>query len=302
MARETFESWLPEEYDSAVLSAVRNASVIERVARSVPMGSDTKKVARSGGVAVGAIAKGASYPESTATNDTVILDAVKIGQAVRIAEEDIDDSFVDLLDIKKADFGTSYGVYLDNATLGTTAASNGGTVPFNSVYRVLSQADAGQGYTANANIIKTAGALTYADLSDVLAKVESGLYAANTVVIAHPSFKASLRTLADTAGRPIFIQGLAGTPDTIFGLEIQWSRGAVTSATASATPAGNPLLIVGNSDFLLLGNRSPLESMFIDPRDGLAALTDEAILKFRARKAFTVGSPNAFAAIEVTAV
>lgn len=304
MARETFENWIPEEYDGSVISsAIRTASAVERVAPAKRMGSDTLKVARSAPVGVGVIAKGSSYPESTGTNDTVILDAVKIGEAVRIAEEDIDDSFVDILDSRKREFAASYGVFLDNAVLGTTAAANGTTVPFESVYRAVTQADASTGYTANANLIQTAGAVTYADLSDALAKVEGGKYSTgNPVIIAHPTFKAVLRNLVDDQNRPLFISGQNGASDVLFGYDIVWSQGARTSATATHDPAGNPLLIVGNRDYMLLGTRSPLESFFIDPRTGLAALTDEAILKFRTRKAFKVGAPGAFAVVEVTTV
>lgn len=302
MARETFEGWIPEEYEgSKVLQRIRTASAVERVASPISMNSETKKVARAGDVAVGTIAKGAAYPESTATNDTVLLDAIKIGQAVRIAEEDIDDSFVDILETKKAAFAAGYGVFLDNAMLGTTAAANGTTVPFDSVYRRLTQADSATGYVANANLVKTAAgvAVSYDNLSAVFALVEGGLYYGNQVVIAHPAFKSALRGIKDTQGNPIFVQGLAGTPDTIFGLPVEWSQGARTNATASHTPTGNPILVVGNRDFLLVGNRTPLESIFIDGRDGASALTDEALLKFRARKAFAVGAPGAFAALEI---
>lgn len=302
MARQSLEAWLPEEYEgSTILGTVRTASAADRLAKKISMGSDTKKVPRSGSVTVGVIAKGASYPESTGTNDTVILDAVKLGTAVRIAEEDIDDSFVNVLENTKREFAGSYAVFLDNAVFGTTAAANGGTVPFESVYKAVSTADASTGYVADANLIKTAGAVTYADLSDVLAKLEQGKYSTgNPFIVAHPSFKATLRNLVDGQQRPLFISGQAGASDTLFGYTVIWSQGARTNAVASADPTGNPLLIAGNSDFLLMGERTPLESYFIDPRDGASALTDEALLKFRTRKAFKVGAPGAFAVIEVT--
>lgn len=301
MARDTFENWIPEEYTGTPLTTIRTNSAIVANARHIPMSSDTKKVPRAGGVDPAIIAKGDAYPERVNVNDNVILDAVKVGAAIRIAEEDIDDSFVNILDTEKNEYAKNHAVFLDNAAIGTTAAGNGSTVPFDSVYYEVSTADTAVGYVAGANLTKTAGAVTYDKLSAVLAILEGGNYFGNLVVIAHPFFKSALRGIKDTQGNPIFVQGLAGTPDTIFGYNVVWSQGAKTNATASANPTGNPLLVVANSDFLLMGDRTTLETFFIDPRTGLAALTDEALLKFRQRVAFRVGNPNAVAVLEVTA-
>lgn len=302
MARATFESrgWLPEESSSAVIQKVSKASAVEAFARSVPMTTAVVKVPRSGGFSVGVTAKGAGYNEDVTANDEVTLTARKITGAIRIAEEDIEDAkFVDILGVKKLEWAGSYARYIDNATLAVTAAE-GTNVPFTSVYRVLSQTDSGLGYTANANIIKTAGAVTYDDLSDVFGLVEGGSFfdEARTVVIAHPSFRGVLRGLKDTAGNPIFVDGLAGSPGTLFGIPVQWTAGAKTHATATDAPSGNPLLVVANADYLLLGKRSEPESIVIDGRE---SLTDEVVLKMRSRRGFALGHPGAAAAIEVTA-
>jgi len=117
-------------------------------------------------------------------------------------------------------------------------------------------------------------------------------------VVAHPAFRDDFRMVRDTAGNPIFVQGLAGTPDTLFGIPIGWSLGAKTSQGMAQAPLGLPLLIVGNMDYLRLGTRSGPESVFIDGRAGLGALTDESILKLRARRGFAVGHEAAFAVLE----
>lgn len=306
MARNTFENngWIPEEQGSGVIQKVLAVSAVESLARKEPMSTDVKNFARSAGVDVESIAKGAAYGEDTSVNDSVTLEAKKIGKALRIAEEDLDDAqSVNIIETKKTDWASSYARYLDNATLGVTAAV-GTNVPFTSVYKSLTTTDSGQGYTANANRIQTAGAVTYADLSDVLALVEGGDYwdEARAVIIAHPSFKSTLRGLLDSSNRPIFVDTAAGagTPASLFGYEIRFSSGAKTNATASATPSGNPLLIVANADALILGVRSGPESVLIDGRDGASALTDETILKLRARRGFALASPKAAAVLEVT--
>ena len=122
------------------------------------------------------------------------------------------------------------------------------------------------------------------------------------LVIAHPAFKDELRMVRDTNQRPILVESAsAATPDTIFGYTARWSRGAAKHATASSAPTGNPLMVVVNRDLLRLGVRSGPESVFIDGRNGLGALTDESILKVRARRAFVLGMQHGAAILEATA-
>jgi len=309
MARATFENnaWIPEEQGSGVITTVQAQSAVEALARKEPMATDVKNFPRHGDVDIESIAKGAAYGEDTAAADSVTLTARKFGKAVRIAEEDIEDSKnVDIVNTKKESWASSYAKFIDNATLATTAVGNGGTVPFNSVYYTLTQAGYG-GYTANANIVKTStnagadeGFTTYANLDKVLSLVEGGDYfdESQIIVIAHPSFKSTLRTMKDGEGRLIFQDRDNAGVERLFGLPIRWSNGAKTSATASKSPTGNPLLMVANKQHLILGIRSGPESVLIDGRDGLSALTDETILKMRARRGFATGVPQAFAILE----
>lgn len=309
MARNTMEAWVPEEDDSSVIQRVNQLSAIERVARRVPMGTTVRNHPRSAGVGVSGIEKGGAYGEDTSANDSVTLTARKMGRAIRIAEEDLDDTLANVIAAKQTDWATSYAKFLDNACLGTTAAENGTTVLFTSVYRAITTANADTGYDANDNYVQTGTggtgapvAPTYDALSQVLGLVEGGDYFDPTevVVIASPYFRQALRGVKDDQGNPVFVQGLAGTPDTLFGHEVFWSIGAKTSATSTDAPEGNPLLIVANRDYALLGVRSGPESVFIDGRSGLSALTDEAILKMRSRRGFAVGHEKAFAVLEVT--
>jgi hypothetical protein len=142
--------------------------------------------------------------------------------------------------------------------------------------------------------------VTYTLLSSLLKLVENSDYfdLPRMRVIAHPAFRDDLRQVKDTSNRPIFVEGLNGTPDTLFGIEIGWSLGAKTSATMSQAPGGLPLMIVGNMDYARLGIRSGPESVFIDGRAGLGALTDESILKLRSRRGFVTGHEAAFAVLE----
>lgn len=300
MVRNTFDDWIPEEFDSAVVQRVQQVSAVESVASRTPMGTDTKQVARSAGVEVEVIDKGGTYGEDVSGNTDVTLIAKKFGKAIRIAEEDINDSLASIVSAKQRDWATSYAKMIDNACLAVTAAIGTG-VPFTSVYKSLITTNAETGYTANDNRIQTGtGAVTYANLSNTLKLVETSDYfdLPEMVVIANPYFRDTFRTIVDSQLRPIFIIGTAGTPDTLFGLPVRWSLGAKTSGIALQAPAGWPLMLVGNRNYLRLGVRSGPESVFIDGRGGLGALSDESILKLRARRGFAVGHEKAWAVLE----
>jgi HK97 family phage major capsid protein len=291
------EPWIPEEWEtSKVVQSITQISAVESLAARIPMGSDTKHVPRTAGMDVAVVAKGGTYGEDTSLNDEVLLSAVKFGKAVRIAEEDIDDSVANVIESKMMGWGKSYAKMIDNASLAVSAASNGTTVPFTSLYQLLNTTDATLSYTGGANITTAAssGAPTYAEFSTAIGNVESGDYfdPGSMVAIAHPSFRKSLRGVLDGQSRPIFIQGTAGTPDTIFSVPIRWSLGAKLAATATSAPTGRSIMAFVNPELMLLGIRSGPESVFIDGRDGLSALTDESILKMRARRGFAYGHPN----------
>ncbi|MGW6912585.1 phage major capsid protein [Kitasatospora sp. NPDC054939] len=294
VARNTLEAWIPEEWDSQVIQRINQVSVVEALASRTAMSTDTRHVPRSAGMGVGVVDKGGTYGEDASLNDEVVLTVKKFGQAVRIAEEDIDDSVANVIATKMVDWGTSYAKILDNSCLAVTAAPGTG-VPFTSLYYLLATTDNNLGYTGNDNITiaATAGNAQYDEYSAALGDVETGEYFDPTtlVAIAHPSFRKYLRGVKDSQGNPIFVQGLAGTPDTIFGVEIRWSLGARTSPTATTSPTGRPILAFVRTDMMLLGVRSGPESVLIDGRDGLSALTDESILKMRSRRGWAYGHP-----------
>ncbi|GAA1281496.1 phage major capsid protein [Saccharothrix xinjiangensis] len=304
-ARANFDAWNWEEFGADVIQQVRQNSAVEAVAQRIPMRSQTRSTPRSGGVELGIVAKGGAYGEDTSPNDEVILSAQKFGTAIRIAEEDIDDSLANVLNTKLSDWATAYAKGLDNACLAVTAAKASTGCKFDSLYYMLSQNNSDTGYTANSNITKTgSGGTTYGSLSATLGKVETSDYWVEGagLWIASPEYKQILRDIVDDNDRPIFAEstggdsaGAANVPDRIMGYPVRWSLGARTSAVPTSRPSGNPLMIFVIPQLMMLGIRSGPESIYIDGRNGLAALTDESILKLRARRAFNVGHEKGFA-------
>jgi HK97 family phage major capsid protein len=310
VARQTFEAWIWEEFSPDVIQLIKQMSAVEAHGSPVNMRTQTRSTPRSGGVNAGLVSKGGAYNEDTSSNDDVILSAQKFGTAIRIAEEDMEDSLANIIDVKASDWATSYAKTFDNACLAVTAAKATSGCKFDSLYYLLSQNNATTGYTANANITKTGtGGTTYDTLSLASRNVETGGYwdGSSALWIVHPGYKYKLRGIKDSQNRPIFNESSNGTaggaqhvPDTINGYPVFWSLGARTSPGVTGAPGGNPLAVLCIPQFMLVGRRSGPESFFIDPRTGLAALTDEAILKVRARRAFAPGIEHAFAIHEDT--
>lgn len=303
--------WVPEEFDSEVIQRVNYISVVENRASREPMSTLTKSVPRSAGMDVEVIAKSGTYGEDATANDDIVLTAKKFGKALRVAEEDLNDSLANIIATKQRDWATSYGKIIDNACIAVTAGVGAG-VPFLSLYKALLTTNSNTSYTASANYNSTAGGSgLYDTLSTTLGDVEEGDYydESQAEFWAHPRWKRLLRGVKDADNRPIFLPGTAGNPgtpgsgipDRLFGLPVYWGNGIKTSATATPNPSGNPLLVcVGSTDFARKGERSPIETMFIDGRTGLGALTDESILKMRVRRGWAVGHEKAFSVCEYT--
>jgi len=308
MARETFEDWIPVETGDVAIQALNQTSAVAQLARPETMASDTKQVPRSGDFAIGAVAKGAAYGETSGTNDYVELIARKVGGVLRVAEEDLMDAAPDILATKRADAARNMAIFYDNASLATSGAQNGTTILYTSVYKAIRTTNSATSYTADDNYVS--GSATYDNLSATLAKVEGGLFfdAGDTKVIAHPAFRQALRGVKDANDMPIWVQGLAGTPDTLFGHQIYWSRGARVSGTNTYNPTGNPIMVIGNMRFMIQGlaKLSPgiasTNPGFALQRgiNGVGFLTDEALMKAAMRRAFVVGHEKAFAVFEKT--
>lgn len=314
MARDTFESWIPDELGATPIEAFRQSSAVNTLARHEPMASDTKRVPRDGGFTVATVAKGAAYSESTSTNDYVELIARKIGGVERVAEEDLVDTTLrmQVLAVKERAAASAMGKFLDHAALGVTAASNGTTIPYTSLYYALTQNDSAAGYTANANLTATGGALEYADITATVGFVEGSEWAdeGNLAWIAHPAFKGYLRGLLDGANRPIWQDsansGIAnGNVDRLLGYPIYWTRGARKHATATQSPTGNPLAFFGDVKSLIVGDPSlpgvpngGMATVLQRAQTGVGFLTDETLMKATMRKAFTVGHITTWAVIE----
>lgn len=284
--------YILEEQGSTVIQDLIANSAVERFARREAMASRTKSVPRFVGDAPQVVAEGAEIPASNPTLDEIVLTARKYAQLMHISEEDVNDQLVDTLSVYKREWASRFARKYDNACLGVTAAADGDDgQPFTSLYRAISPGAAGT------NLITATTALTYVQLNNALGIVEdsSKFDAANTVWMAHPKMLKEIRAMVRPNSDLVLPDPLAGTPGSLFGYPLVVSYGAMTSAAATDSPTGNPLLIVGNRQMLINGVRGGVESVV--SRDAEFA-RDGVVLKTRVRRGFAVADADAFAIVE----
>ncbi|MGC5562818.1 phage major capsid protein [Streptomyces sp. FR-108] len=304
-ANTNLTEWLPIEWDSEVIQRVLKLSAVEANALATPMSTSTKRILRAGAFNV---TTGSSYTDDTSDLDYVTLTARGFRGKTNLDEDTLNDveSIADAISQRAYDWAVSYANQLDNACLAVTGAENGTTIPFTSVYKAVrtNGADVTSAYVADANYVSYNGTASaaYDKFSELLRLVEVGEYfdQSNALVIANHAFRDVIRRTKDNDGMPVFVQGIAGTPDTLFNIPISWSRGAKTSATNTSAPAGNPLMVFcGDRRLLKLGVRSGPETL-VKAADA-ADTTDETALKLRSRRGFAAGNVYGFSVLEKTA-
>jgi len=285
--------YIVEEVSSNVVMQANATSVIESSARKENMNTSTKLVPllKVGGPNV--FAEGDTITEAAnIEGGAAVLTALKWARMYHISEEDLNDSFVDVLNKFKIEWANKWARKFDHACLGVNAAANGTTIPYESLYYLVNDLGA-------PNYVASNGDITFAQLNSLLGTIEAGEYfdPSKTMFIAHPSLMQTLRGLVDDQNRPILQDPLAGTTGTLFGYPIRFTHGAAVDSTAQPFPTGNPFITVGNMDLLINGTRAGIESAV--SRDAKFD-TDGVLLKIRARRAFKVAKPEAFALLEKT--
>lgn len=318
--RQDYDVWKAVEWDGDAIKALTHTSVIESEARPVVMQSDTKRVRRTGDFDVAGVQKGSEYGYDQQVVDYVELIAQKVGGLRKIAEEDLSgevEGGAEILGDSEAQALSSLAQTFDQGCIGTTAARDGVSVLWNSIYYDLSTAAAGLPmgpYAAGANIIQwdqsdvtASGSAGYDFISNWLELYENGPYfdEMNTLIIASPAWRGVLRKVKDGNGRPYWEDG----QPTIGGYRVRWTTGARKHATTTRTPTGSPLMVVANRQLLLNGKaRLSPEIAGSNPgtalqraKNGAGFTSDEALFKAAMKRGFRLGEPRGAAILEYNA-
>lgn len=320
-SRQDLDVLIPIETSQEVIQAVAKTSAIEQVAPPETMTSDTKEISRFGGFTVGTVAKGAEYAYSVNVPDNVEMVARKVGGAAKIAEEDLVDTITGEGTMRRyeQEAGSSLAKHFDHACIGVTAAQNGTTVKYQSIYNTLATTQEtpwGQ-YVANTNIVQIergdfTGTVAQDAVIDFLAKYEESDFfdASETFVLASPLMRSIFRKVRDADGNPIFVPPVTeGGHPTIFGYSTaRETVGCRTHAVDTQAPTGNPLVVIGNRRAIRRGLARTSAGMvpgnpgvqWQRAAAGIGFLSDEAIMKAMMRRAFVATVPQGLAILELT--
>ena len=272
---------VPAEIQSEILGLVREKSVVQTLAKSVPMTRDIRNLRfMASGTRAYWVGAGETKPKSTATFDQIQLIAKKIAIIVPVEDELLEDADVDLAQIIRDDAVAAIGEALDTACLGYESPS-----PFD---------------VTISGSVSAENTIPYTDIpesvNEAFAAIEANGYRP-TAMVTHPRVKGVLRGLTDSDGRPLFLQSITGAPDEylLYGVPIYFTR----VVPVSASPAACEILIA-DWDYVIMGNRNLLE-VTISKEATLTQGTQDPInlfeqdmtaFRFVLRKAFTVYFPE----------
>jgi hypothetical protein len=322
-------AWIIEDYASGLITRFQNVSAWEAASgRTETMRVNTKHIARDSDAEVDVTQKGQPYTLDTENGDTIQLDAAKLTHASSYDEEDRADAaaWQDITDRKKANATSNLAILYDNLALGVTGAQVIGskTAPYISAYHDVATNAASHIITMSAAAFATNSKALNDALSDVQDIVEDSAWASEGLVwIMSHAFKKYLRAMDATGknGMNWYVPPMGGDPNVagrqpiqrgvIGGTPAYFTRGARLTAAGTYTPPtgigakgslGNAIGLLVPAEQVIKGNRSPLESQFLDSLNGnggIGALTDTDYLKMRTRKAARLGQPEAAAILEL---
>lgn len=298
MAAKDVTAWIPIEYDPNVVQQDVQASAVLTVAVPKTMGSTTMEVPRSLGTTIGG---GSTLHDGTTDGSKVTMYTYQYNNKETLDEADTEDAYVDSIETANFQFLNKLAVKHDNACLGVTGARSTTATdfrPYDSLIHVLNTSDSEAGYTGGANVVS--GAMSYDNLNNTVGLMEDSDFgdATQLVVIAHRGLRKGLRAVRDSNGNPIFQSADAVVhDDTLFGIRIEWSAGAVESTNFN-TLLSTKLLFVVNRNALVNGKRIEPQARFIPAGINTTAL--EHTLQHRARRGFVVTVPQGASALRVT--
>jgi hypothetical protein len=253
MAMHTFSPWIPEEWDGPVIQKVLQMSAVEALGRPEPMTTATRHVPRSGGMGMDILANGDQYTEDSTSDDAVLLVARKFGRAISLAEEDLADSqnLVNILDVKRVDWATSFAKTFDNACLATVGAQSvASDRPFTSVYQAVRTTDSNISYTADTNYVlagQNLGAVTITASGAVLTfNQPHGLFVNDQLVL-----QGIATTTGISNGTTYYVVSVPSSTTVALSATLGGStlsltgNGTATSASKASTTYGNLSSVVG---------------------------------------------------------
>jgi len=324
--------WIIEDYASGLITRfTQSSAVMGASSRTEPMRTNSKWIAKDTDAEVEVTQKGQTYNLDTDDVEKIRIDAAKITHASSYDEEDRSDAaaWQDITNAKKRRATSNMAVFYDNLALGVTGAQVVGskTAPYESVYHAVATEAPGNIVTVSLGAADLSKAM-WTGINSTLEIAEDSEWAGEDLVwVISTAFKSKLRGMDATGknGVNFYVPPTGGDPNNrsdkgphllrgqIGAYPAYFTKGARLSAAGTYRPSigagakgslGNAFGVLVPASYLIVGNRSPLESQFLDSQNGnggVGALSDTDYLKMRMRKGFKLAEAEAAAIIELIA-
>ncbi len=196
------------------------------------------------------VAEAAAKPVTGAEYAEVTLDIKKIASTVLFSKELLEDVVEDPTPVIAQDVRAAIADLIDSHALGWSSA--GAIVSqFNSeLMETTSSVELGAGPDALAIAISTA-----------METVEANGYVPNGVILARDG-GAHLRAARDADGRPLYTEGFAAAPSSMYGVPVRYSTNLQSFSGAPAV--GRKIGLVGDFSGAMLAVRKDVEFSFSD--------------------------------------
>lgn len=225
---------VPDEYEHTLVAALQEENFFRSLAHTIrtSSGDHTIPVVASHGEAAW-MEEGSAYPESDDTFSQVNLGAHKLGTAIRVSEELMNDSVFDLESYITQEFARRIGTKEEEAFL----VGDGSHKPLG-VF---------QGAEVGVTAAKTA--ITFDDMMDLYHSLRTP-YRRNASWILNDSTVKAIRKLKDNNGNYIWQPSVqVGQPDRILSLPYR------TSSFVPELAAGNKVIALGDYSYYWIADR-----------------------------------------------
>ncbi|MFI2810148.1 phage major capsid protein [Microbulbifer sp. JSM ZJ756] len=213
---------VPESWASTLIASLGDNVVMRSLATVTSTMSTENLPLVSDNGAAGWVAEGGSYPESDAQFGNAVLAAHKLGRIIRISEELLQDSSVNL----EAEIARIFGITFGTAEEAAFVNGDGTNKPTG----VLVTAQVGKTAASNS-------AITYDEVIDLVHSVRA-VYRRGASFLAKDATVGMLRKLKSTDGVPLWQPSLqAGTPDMFLGYRMETSEAMPAVGTTAKSLA-----------------------------------------------------------------
>ncbi|WP_165620590.1 phage major capsid protein [Streptococcus equi] len=226
---------VPDEYEKKLVEGLREENFFRNLATVIKTSSGERKIPVVTGHGTASwMDENGLYPETDETFGQVTLDSYKIGTAIRVSEELINDSVFDLESYMTAEFARRIGTEEEKSFL----IGDGSKKPTG----IFTQADVTGPTTSTKDI-------TFDDMIELYHSLPAP-YRKNAVWILHDSTVKAIRKLKDGNGNYIWQPSTqAGQPDLIL------NRPYYTSTFAPLPEAGNKAIAFGDFSYYWIADR-----------------------------------------------